>query len=51
MELFLSLIHSLNKNPLDVHYSLGTGLGTKVRERKRRGKKWDSESRAEARLL
>lgn len=51
MLLFLSLIHSLNKNPLDVHCSLGTGLGAKVRERKRGGKIWDSESRAKARHL
>lgn len=34
MELFLSLIHSLNKYHLAVHYSLGTGLGEKVRGRR-----------------
>lgn len=39
MELFLSLIHSLNKKHLGVHYSLGTGLGEKVEERKKGDKK------------
>lgn len=35
----MSLIHSLTKNHLGVHYLSGTGLGVKVRERKTRGRK------------
>lgn len=40
MELLLFLIYLLYRNYLGVYYLLGIGFGVKVRERKKRGRKY-----------